>query len=126
MPISVLVVDDSALIRSLLKEIIQADPELRLVGCAPDAFVARDLIKQHAPDVISLDVEMPRMDGLTFLDKLMKARPGAAAIPSLPPAFRPPSRISRRLRRVSVPVPPAIRSSALGCPLGFEERTFQC
>lgn len=75
MPISVLVVDDSALIRSLLKEIIQADPELRLVGCAPDAFVARDLIKQHAPDVISLDVEMPRMDGLTFLDKLMKARP---------------------------------------------------
>ncbi|OXR72393.1 chemotaxis response regulator protein-glutamate methylesterase [Pseudomonas aeruginosa] len=55
MPISVLVVDDSALIRSLLKEIIQADPELRLVGCAPDAFVARDLIKQHAPDVISLD-----------------------------------------------------------------------
>ena len=69
MPISVLVVDDSALIRSLLKEIIQADPELRLVGCAPDAFVARDLIKQHAPDVISLDVEMPRMDGLTFLDK---------------------------------------------------------
>ena len=75
MPISVLVVDDSALIRSLLKEIIQADPELRLVGCAPDAFVARDLIKQYAPDVISLDVEMPRMDGLTFLDKLMKARP---------------------------------------------------
>ncbi|HBN8517928.1 TPA: response regulator [Pseudomonas aeruginosa] len=76
MPISVLVVDDSALIRSLLKEIIQADPELRLVGCAPDAFVARDLIKQHAPDVISLDVEMPRMDGLTFLDKLMHMPPG--------------------------------------------------
>ncbi|MEG7377715.1 response regulator, partial [Pseudomonas aeruginosa] len=45
------------------------------VGCAPDAFITRDLIKQHAPDVISLDVAMPRMDGLTFLDKLMTARP---------------------------------------------------
>ncbi|MDF3935778.1 protein-glutamate methylesterase/protein-glutamine glutaminase [Pseudomonas citronellolis] len=75
MPLKVLVVDDSALIRSLLKEIIQADPELQWVGGAPDAFVARDLIKQHAPDVLTLDVEMPRMDGLTFLDKLMKGRP---------------------------------------------------
>lgn len=75
MSVKVLVVDDSALVRSLLKDIIQGDPELHLVGCAPDAFVARDLIKQHAPDVITLDVEMPRMDGLTFLDKLMKGRP---------------------------------------------------
>ncbi|WP_375739907.1 chemotaxis response regulator protein-glutamate methylesterase [Pseudomonas boanensis] len=75
MPIKVLVVDDSALIRSLLSEIVRSDPELRLVGVAPDAFVARDLIKQHNPDVITLDVEMPRMDGLTFLDKLMKGRP---------------------------------------------------
>jgi two-component system chemotaxis response regulator CheB len=73
--IKVLVVDDSALIRSLLGEIVRADPELQLVGVAPDAFVARDLIKQHSPDVITLDVEMPRMDGLTFLDKLMKGRP---------------------------------------------------
>lgn len=75
MPVKVLVVDDSALIRSLLKEIIQADPELQWVGGAPDAFVARDLVKQYAPDVLTLDVEMPRMDGLTFLDKLMKGRP---------------------------------------------------
>lgn len=75
MSVKVLIVDDSALIRSLLKDIIQNDPELQLVGAAPDAFVARDLIKQHAPDVITLDVEMPRMDGLTFLDKLMKGRP---------------------------------------------------
>ena len=75
MPIKVLVVDDSALIRSLLSEIVRADNELRLVGVAPDAYVARDLIKQHSPDVITLDVEMPRMDGLTFLDKLMKGRP---------------------------------------------------
>ncbi|AOE83984.1 protein-glutamate methylesterase/protein-glutamine glutaminase [Pseudomonas sp. TCU-HL1] len=75
MTIKVLVVDDSALIRSLLSEIVRADAELQLVGVAPDAFVARDLIKQHSPDVITLDVEMPRMDGLTFLDKLMKGRP---------------------------------------------------
>ncbi|MGF6694237.1 two-component system chemotaxis response regulator CheB [Metapseudomonas resinovorans] len=75
MPIKVLVVDDSALIRSLLSEIVRADHELQLVGVAPDAYVARDLIKQHSPDVITLDVEMPRMDGLTFLDKLMKGRP---------------------------------------------------
>nr|WP_298141737.1 chemotaxis response regulator protein-glutamate methylesterase [uncultured Pseudomonas sp.] len=75
MPIKVLVVDDSALIRSLLKEIIGADPELQLVGAAPDAFVARDLVKQFSPDVITLDIEMPRMDGLTFLEKLMAARP---------------------------------------------------
>ncbi|MDE3737719.1 protein-glutamate methylesterase/protein-glutamine glutaminase [Metapseudomonas resinovorans] len=75
MTIKVLVVDDSALIRSLLSEIVRADHELQLVGVAPDAYVARDLIKQHSPDVITLDVEMPRMDGLTFLDKLMKGRP---------------------------------------------------
>ncbi|MCO6057692.1 chemotaxis response regulator protein-glutamate methylesterase [Pseudomonas sp. MOB-449] len=75
MTIKVLVVDDSALIRSLLSEIVRADAELQLVGVAPDAYVARDLIKQHSPDVITLDVEMPRMDGLTFLDKLMKGRP---------------------------------------------------
>ena len=75
MPIKVLVVDDSALIRALLKEIIQADPELELVGQAADAYVARDLIKQLNPDVLTLDVEMPRMDGLTFLEKLMHGRP---------------------------------------------------
>ncbi len=75
MPIKVLVVDDSALIRALLKEIIQADPELELVGQAPDAYVARDLIKQLNPDVLTLDVEMPRMDGLTFLEKLMHGHP---------------------------------------------------
>ena len=75
MPIKVLVVDDSALIRALLKEIIGADPELQLVGAAPDAFVARDLVKQFSPDVITLDIEMPRIDGLAFLEKLMAARP---------------------------------------------------
>jgi two-component system, chemotaxis family, protein-glutamate methylesterase/glutaminase len=73
--VKVLVVDDSALVRSLLAEIIRSDPGLQLVGLAPDAYVARDLVKQFSPDVITLDIEMPRMDGLSFLEKLMTARP---------------------------------------------------
>lgn len=73
--IKVLVVDDSALIRSLLSEIINQDPDLMLVGAAPDAYVAKDMVNSYRPDVITLDVEMPKVDGLTFLDRLMKARP---------------------------------------------------
>ncbi len=75
MAVKVLVVDDSALVRSLISEIINKAPGLELVGAAPDAFVARDMVNQFAPDVITLDVEMPRMDGLSFLEKLMAARP---------------------------------------------------
>lgn len=75
MTIKVLVVDDSALIRSLLAEIIKQAPELELVGAAPDAYVAKDMVKELNPDVITLDIEMPKVDGLTFLDRLMKARP---------------------------------------------------
>lgn len=75
MTINVLVVDDSALVRSLLAEIIRNAPGFALVGAAPDAYVARDMVKEFSPDVITLDIEMPRMDGLTFLEKLMAARP---------------------------------------------------
>ncbi len=75
MPIKVLVIDDSALVRSLLAEIIRAETDLVLVGAAPDAYVARDMVNQFSPDVITLDIEMPRMDGLSFLEKLMAARP---------------------------------------------------
>ncbi len=75
MTIKVLVVDDSALIRSILSEIVNTESDLELVGAAPNAFVARDLVNLTAPDVITLDIEMPKMDGLTFLDKLMRARP---------------------------------------------------
>lgn len=75
MTIKVLVVDDSALVRSLLSEIIRKTPGFTLVGAAPDAFVARDMVKEFSPDVITLDIEMPRMDGLSFLEKLMTARP---------------------------------------------------
>jgi two-component system chemotaxis response regulator CheB len=75
MTIKVLVIDDSALIRSLLSEIIKQTPGMQLVGAAPDAFVAKDMVMKLQPDVITLDIEMPKVDGLTFLDRLMKARP---------------------------------------------------
>src|ERR1700722_6948405 len=73
--ISVLCVDDSALVRSLMTEIINSQPDMVVCAVAPDPLVARDLIKQHNPDVLTLDVEMPRMDGLDFLEKLMRLRP---------------------------------------------------
>jgi two-component system chemotaxis response regulator CheB len=75
MTISVLVVDDSALIRQLLGEMIRTTPGFSLVGTANDAYQARDLVNKLSPDVITLDIEMPRMDGLSFLSLLMKARP---------------------------------------------------
>ena len=74
-PAKVLVVDDSALIRKMLTEILSADRELQVVGSAADPFQAREKIKQLEPDVITLDVEMPRMDGITFLRNLMRLRP---------------------------------------------------
>lgn len=73
--IKVLCVDDSALIRDLLREIINSQPDMEVVAVAPDPLVARDLIKRHNPDVLTLDVEMPRMDGLDFLERLMRLRP---------------------------------------------------
>lgn len=75
MTIKVLIVDDSALVRQLLTEMISADPAFEVVGTAADPFVARDKIKQLKPDVLTLDVEMPRMDGLTFLENLMRLHP---------------------------------------------------
>jgi len=75
MKIKVLIVDDSALIRGVMKEIINSQPDMEVVGAAPDPIVARDLIKQTNPDVLTLDVEMPKMDGLEFLEKLMRLRP---------------------------------------------------
>src|SRR5512144_533581 len=71
----VVVVDDSALVRSLLTEIINRQPDMECVGAASDPFVAREMIRNVNPDVITLDVEMPRMDGIDFLSKLMRLRP---------------------------------------------------
>src|SRR3954465_5099008 len=75
MKIKVLIVDDSALIRSVMSEIIGSQSDMEVVGVAPDPLVARELIKQTNPDVLTLDVEMPKMDGLDFLEKLMRLRP---------------------------------------------------
>ncbi|MDP3254130.1 MAG: chemotaxis response regulator protein-glutamate methylesterase [Hydrogenophaga sp.] len=73
--IKVVVVDDSALVRSLLTEIINRQPDMACIGAAADPLVAREMIRELNPDVITLDVEMPRMDGLEFLSRLMRLRP---------------------------------------------------
>jgi two-component system, chemotaxis family, protein-glutamate methylesterase/glutaminase len=73
--IKVLIVDDSALVRKMLAEFLSSDPGIEVVGTAPDAFVAREKIKALNPDVLTLDVEMPKMDGVTFLRNLMRLRP---------------------------------------------------
>ncbi len=73
--IRVLIVDDSALVRSLLSDILSGDPSIEVVGVAGDAHVAREKIKLLNPDVLTLDVEMPKMDGITFLRNLMRLRP---------------------------------------------------
>jgi len=73
--IKVLVIDDSALIRGVLKEIINRENDMVCVGAAPDPLAARELIKVLNPDVLTLDVEMPKMDGLEFLERLMRLRP---------------------------------------------------
>ena len=73
--IRVLVVDDSALMRQMMGSLLARDPAIEIVGTASDAFVARDKIRTLQPDVLTLDVEMPRMDGLSFLERLMHAHP---------------------------------------------------
>ena len=73
--IRVLIVDDSAIVRKMLSDALRGDPGIEVVGLASDPFVARDLILQYAPDVVTLDIEMPRMDGLTFLRKIMEHHP---------------------------------------------------
>ena len=73
--ISVLVVDDSALIRRLLSEIINSQPDMEVIGVAADPLAAREMIRTMNPDVLTLDVEMPKMDGIDFLEKLMRLRP---------------------------------------------------
>jgi len=73
--IKVMIVDDSALVRQALTEILSSDPQIEVVAAAPDPFVAAERMKSVIPDVITLDVEMPRMDGITFLQKLMSQYP---------------------------------------------------
>jgi len=73
--IRVLIIDDSLLVRKILTEILNSSPDIEVVGSAEDPIVARDLIKQLNPDVLTLDIEMPHMDGITFLRNLMRLRP---------------------------------------------------
>lgn len=73
--IRVLVIDDSALTRQILVSALSSADDIEVIGTAPDPYVARDKIKELEPDVLTLDVEMPRMDGLTFLEKLMRGHP---------------------------------------------------
>ena len=74
-PVRVLIVDDSAFVRQTLKEILAGDPQIEVIALAADPYAAVERIKEQLPDVITLDVEMPRMDGLTFLDRLMSQHP---------------------------------------------------
>ncbi len=89
--IKVLVIDDSALVRQILVEILKSAHDIEVVGTATAPYIARDKIMQLRPDVITLDVEMPKMNGLEFLDKLMRAKPtpvvmiSSAKRPELPP-----------------------------------------
>jgi len=85
--IKVLIVDDSAIVRKIFSEELSKEPDIEVVGTAPDPYVARDKIVNLKPDVITLDIEMPRMDGLTFLGKLMKYYPlPVIIVSSLTPA----------------------------------------
>ena len=73
--IKVLVVDDSAIVRKIFNQELSKESDIEVVGTAPDPFIARDKILKLKPDVVTLDIEMPRMDGITFLGKLMKHHP---------------------------------------------------
>lgn len=75
MTIKVLIVDDSALIRQMFREMLSAEPDIEVLGTASDPFDAREKIKKLNPDVLTLDIEMPKMDGLSFLEKIMALRP---------------------------------------------------
>ncbi len=73
--IRVLIIDDSLLIRKVLTEILNSSTDIEVVGTAEDPLIAREMIKELNPDVLTLDIEMPRMDGITFLRNLMRLRP---------------------------------------------------
>src|SRR5580692_7090789 len=73
--IRVLIVDDSALVRRILSDCLAGQPDIEVVGAAADPYIARDMILELKPDVLTLDIEMPRMDGITFLRKLMLHHP---------------------------------------------------
>ena len=118
-PVRVLVVDDSAIVRQILAKELATDPDIEVVGTAPDPFVARDKIVRLKPDVLTLDIEMPRMDGLTFLRKLMKHHPmPVVVLSSLAPEGSENALQALRLGAVEVMSKP-------GGPYSVEEVVFQ-
>lgn len=118
-PIKVLVVDDSAIVRQIIARELAADPEIEVVGTAPDPFIARDKIVRLKPDVLTLDIEMPRMDGLTFLRKLMRHHPmPVVVLSSLAPEGSDNALQALRLGAVEVMSKP-------GGPYSVEEVIFQ-
>ena len=82
MTIRVLIVDDSAVVREALKRALSSDPDIEVIATAPDPYIARNKILKLKPDVITLDIMMPRMDGITFLRKLMRYHPIPAVVVS--------------------------------------------
>ena len=116
-PIKVLIVDDSALIRSLLKEMIESEKDLTVVGAAPDAFVAKQMILDFEPDVITLDIEMPKVDGLRFLEVMMKARP----TPTIMISTLTEERAEPTLRALELGAVDFIPTPKVGVALGIEK-----
>ena len=106
--IRVMVVDDSALVRSLLAGIVNAQSDMTCIGAASDPYEAREMIRNLDPDVLTLDVEMPRMDGIDFLEKLMRLRPMCSCVMPWMTAAPPNTFASRWPRR-----PPAFRMSLI-------------
>lgn len=111
--VRVLVVDDSPLMRSLLTQLLQEDPEITVVATAADPYEAWDLLKAQAVDVITLDLQMPRMNGLTFLRKLMAARPTPVVVVSTPSiADRPRVLRAMKLGAIDIVYKPNSRGTA--------------
>ena len=78
--IKVMVVDDSAVVRKVMSAVLERDPDIRVIGTAPDPIFAIEKMRRDWPDVVTLDIEMPRMDGITFLGQLMAERPTPVVI----------------------------------------------
>jgi two-component system chemotaxis response regulator CheB len=115
--IRVLIVDDSGLVRKILRDIIHSAPEFEVCGEAADAFEARDMILEEDPDVLSLDIIMPRLDGLEFLEKIMKYKPIPTVIVStIAKANSPVERRAKKIGAVAV-----VDKDALALYTGIEK-----